>query len=135
MPELIEQLSAVTPLPPGDIIFTGTAAGVAPGRDPQRWLAPGDVPATCIEGLGEMRTGSLMSYLDLQGGPLSLHGLLSVTIGVPNVAETSAYYEEFGLAPSGDGWFSTRDAGRQLRIVPALTPAAGRAAGRRRRPR
>ncbi len=52
---------------------------------------------------------------------MSLHGLLSVTIGVPNVAETSAYYEEFGLAPSGDGWFSTRDAGRQLRIVPAPT--------------
>jgi catechol 2,3-dioxygenase-like lactoylglutathione lyase family enzyme len=52
---------------------------------------------------------------------MSLHGLLSVTIGVPNVAETSAYYEEFGLAPSADGWFSTRDAGRQLRIVPAPT--------------
>jgi catechol 2,3-dioxygenase-like lactoylglutathione lyase family enzyme len=52
---------------------------------------------------------------------LSLHGLLSVTIGVPNVAATSAYYEEFGLAPAGDGWFSTRDAGRQLRIVPAAT--------------
>jgi catechol 2,3-dioxygenase-like lactoylglutathione lyase family enzyme len=52
---------------------------------------------------------------------LSLHGLLSVTIGVPNVAATSAYYEEFGLTPSGDGWFSTRDAGRQLRIVAAPT--------------
>ena len=30
---------------------------------------------------------------------MSLHGLLSVTIGVPNVEETSAYYTEFGLAP------------------------------------
>jgi catechol 2,3-dioxygenase-like lactoylglutathione lyase family enzyme len=30
---------------------------------------------------------------------MSLHGLLSVTIGVPNVEETAAYYTEFGLAP------------------------------------
>jgi catechol 2,3-dioxygenase-like lactoylglutathione lyase family enzyme len=31
---------------------------------------------------------------------MSLHGLLSVTMGVPNVAETAAYYTDFGLAPS-----------------------------------
>ena len=43
VPELIEQLSAVTPLLPGDIIFTGTPSGVGMGRSPQRWLAPGDV--------------------------------------------------------------------------------------------
>ncbi len=52
---------------------------------------------------------------------MSLHGLLSVTIGVPNVAETAAYYTEFGLEPGDDGWFSTTDAGRQLRLVPAPT--------------
>jgi hypothetical protein len=52
---------------------------------------------------------------------MSLHGLRSVTIGVPNVEETAAYYAEFGLAPEADGWFSTRDAGRQLRLVPAPT--------------
>ena len=52
---------------------------------------------------------------------MSLHGLLSVTMGVPNVDETAAYYAEFGLAPEGDGWFSTLDAGRQLRIVHAPT--------------
>jgi catechol 2,3-dioxygenase-like lactoylglutathione lyase family enzyme len=52
---------------------------------------------------------------------MSLHGLLSVTIGVPNVEETAAYYAEFGLAPEADGWFSTLDAGRQLRILPAPT--------------
>ena len=28
---------------------------------------------------------------------MSLHSLLSVTIGVPNVEETAAYYAEFGL--------------------------------------
>ncbi|MGC1286822.1 MAG: dioxygenase, partial [Streptosporangiaceae bacterium] len=52
---------------------------------------------------------------------MSLHGLLSVTMGVPNVAETAAYYTDFGLAPSGDGWLSTTDAGRQLRIEYAPT--------------
>ena len=52
---------------------------------------------------------------------MSLHGLLSVTMGVPNVDETAAYYNDFGLAPEEDGWFSTRDAGRQLRIVHAPT--------------
>ena len=52
---------------------------------------------------------------------MSLHGLLSVTIGVPNVEETAAYYTDFGLAPTGDSWFSTTDAGRQLRIVHAPT--------------
>jgi 2,4-diketo-3-deoxy-L-fuconate hydrolase len=55
VPELIEQLSRVTPLLPGDIIFTGTPSGVGMGRNPQRWLAPGDVLTTYIEGIGEMR--------------------------------------------------------------------------------
>ena len=50
---------------------------------------------------------------------MSLHGLLSVTIGVPNVEETAAYYTDFGLAPAAGGWFSTVDGGPQLRIVPA----------------
>jgi catechol 2,3-dioxygenase-like lactoylglutathione lyase family enzyme len=52
---------------------------------------------------------------------MSLHGLLSATIGVPNAAETAAYYTDFGLEPAADGWLSSRDAGRQLRIVNAPT--------------
>ena len=55
VPGLIEQLSRVTPLLPGDLIFTGTPSGVGSGRNPQRWLAPGDVLTTYIEGIGEMR--------------------------------------------------------------------------------
>ena len=50
---------------------------------------------------------------------MSLHSLLSVTIGVPNVGETAAYYADFGLTPADDGWFSTADAGRQLRLLPS----------------
>jgi catechol 2,3-dioxygenase-like lactoylglutathione lyase family enzyme len=52
---------------------------------------------------------------------MSLHRLASVTMGVPDTASTAAYYTQFGLAPGGDGWFSTCDGGDQLRIVPAPT--------------
>lgn len=52
---------------------------------------------------------------------MALHSLSAVTIGVPNVAETIAYYTEFGLQPEDNGWFTTLDGGRQLRIVYAET--------------
>lgn len=55
VPALIAGLSAVLPLLPGDVIFTGTPAGVGLGRDPQRWLAPGDDLVSTIEGIGELR--------------------------------------------------------------------------------
>jgi 2-keto-4-pentenoate hydratase/2-oxohepta-3-ene-1,7-dioic acid hydratase in catechol pathway len=55
VPDLIEQLSRVTPLLPGDVIFTGTPGGVGMARSPQRWLGPGDVLTSYIEGIGEMR--------------------------------------------------------------------------------
>ncbi|BCB82038.1 fumarylacetoacetate hydrolase family protein [Phytohabitans flavus] len=55
IPELIEYLSGVCTLLPGDLIFTGTPPGVGMGRKPPRYLAPGDVMETTIEGLGTMR--------------------------------------------------------------------------------
>ncbi|WP_236793728.1 fumarylacetoacetate hydrolase family protein [Amycolatopsis sp. GM8] len=53
--ELIAQLSAVTPLLPGDVIFTGTPSGVGLGRTPPRWLKPGDELVSYVRGVGEMR--------------------------------------------------------------------------------
>ncbi|MEU3735106.1 fumarylacetoacetate hydrolase family protein [Streptomyces sp. NPDC033538] len=55
IPELITRLSAVCPLLPGDLIFTGTPAGVGGARTPQKFLAPGDVLVTWIEGIGTLR--------------------------------------------------------------------------------
>jgi len=55
VPALIENLSASTPLLPGDVIFTGTPSGVGLGRTPQRWLADGDTLTSHIESLGGMR--------------------------------------------------------------------------------
>jgi catechol 2,3-dioxygenase-like lactoylglutathione lyase family enzyme len=52
---------------------------------------------------------------------MALHQLMSFILGVPNLGETAAYYREFGLSDDGDGWFATRDGGRQLRLVPAAT--------------
>jgi len=55
VPQLVAKMSAVLPLLPGDVIFTGTPAGVGLGRDPQRWLARGDELVSYVEGIGELR--------------------------------------------------------------------------------
>jgi 2-keto-4-pentenoate hydratase/2-oxohepta-3-ene-1,7-dioic acid hydratase in catechol pathway len=55
IPELIEVLSAGMTLEPGDIIATGTPAGVAAGSDPPRWLQVGDVLEAEIGGIGLLR--------------------------------------------------------------------------------
>lgn len=55
VPALIAALSRDLALLPGDILFTGTPAGVGMGRAPQRWLAPGDELVSHVEGIGELR--------------------------------------------------------------------------------
>ena len=50
--DLIEDLSTVFTLEPGDIIATGTPAGVGAGRNPQEWLYDGDVLEATVEGIG-----------------------------------------------------------------------------------
>ena len=52
---LIERLSAICPLLPGDLIFTGTPAGVGMGRNPEKYLKAGDEVVSRIEGIGEIR--------------------------------------------------------------------------------
>ncbi|NBH02277.1 fumarylacetoacetate hydrolase [Amycolatopsis sp. SID8362] len=53
--ELIARLSAVCPLLPGDLIFTGTPPGVGHARTPRRYLRPGDEVITRVEGIGQLR--------------------------------------------------------------------------------
>jgi 2-keto-4-pentenoate hydratase/2-oxohepta-3-ene-1,7-dioic acid hydratase in catechol pathway len=55
VPRLIAGLSATVPLLPGDLIFTGTPAGVGLGREPQRWLRPGEELVSYVTGIGELR--------------------------------------------------------------------------------
>ncbi len=52
--ELITRLEALHRLQPGDVIATGTPAGVAPAHKPPRWLTGGDVMAAEVEGLGRL---------------------------------------------------------------------------------
>jgi 2-keto-4-pentenoate hydratase/2-oxohepta-3-ene-1,7-dioic acid hydratase in catechol pathway len=52
--ELITRLSEVVELYPGDVIFTGTPSGVGAGRTPPRFLRPGNVLRSRIEGIGEL---------------------------------------------------------------------------------
>ncbi|MCB0687395.1 MAG: fumarylacetoacetate hydrolase family protein [Saprospiraceae bacterium] len=49
---LVSYLSQYMSLMPGDIISTGTPAGVGLGLNPQRYLKPGDVMELGVEGLG-----------------------------------------------------------------------------------
>ena len=53
--ELVEFVSSWATLEPGDLIFTGTPSGVGDGREPPRYLSPGNVVETEIEGVGTMR--------------------------------------------------------------------------------
>ncbi|GAA2037431.1 fumarylacetoacetate hydrolase family protein [Catenulispora yoronensis] len=52
---LVARLSSLLPLHPGDVIFTGTPAGVGLSRTPPRWLVPGDVLVSEVEGIGTLR--------------------------------------------------------------------------------
>jgi 2-keto-4-pentenoate hydratase/2-oxohepta-3-ene-1,7-dioic acid hydratase in catechol pathway len=54
IPRLIAEISAVVRLEPGDVIATGTPAGVGIGFTPPRFLAPGDRMEVTIDGIGTL---------------------------------------------------------------------------------
>jgi 2-keto-4-pentenoate hydratase/2-oxohepta-3-ene-1,7-dioic acid hydratase in catechol pathway len=53
--DLVARLSAVCPLLPGDLIFTGTPAGVGNRMQPPRYLRPGETLISRVDGVGEIR--------------------------------------------------------------------------------
>jgi 2-keto-4-pentenoate hydratase/2-oxohepta-3-ene-1,7-dioic acid hydratase in catechol pathway len=55
VPTLVSYISQFMSLLPGDVISTGTPAGVAMGHTPLRFLQPGDVVELGIDGLGSSR--------------------------------------------------------------------------------
>jgi 2-keto-4-pentenoate hydratase/2-oxohepta-3-ene-1,7-dioic acid hydratase in catechol pathway len=55
IPRLVAELSGVLPLWPGDVIFTGTPAGVGIVRQPAKFLQPGQVLESWVEGIGTIR--------------------------------------------------------------------------------
>jgi acylpyruvate hydrolase len=53
--ELVAYLTSIMTMEPGDLVLTGTPAGVGMGMDPPQYLEPGDVFEVRIEGLGALR--------------------------------------------------------------------------------
>ncbi|WP_062202016.1 fumarylacetoacetate hydrolase family protein [Demequina salsinemoris] len=56
IPELMARLSAVVTLMPGDLIFSGTPAGIGNRRTPPRFLRPGETLTSAIESVGTITT-------------------------------------------------------------------------------
>jgi 2,4-didehydro-3-deoxy-L-rhamnonate hydrolase len=56
IPFLVEYISNIVTLLPGDLIFTGTPSGVGSGMKPPRFLAAGDEVRTSIDGIGSLHT-------------------------------------------------------------------------------
>jgi len=52
--DLVIYISQITTLEPGDLISTGTPAGVGYGREPPIFLRPGQVVRSWVEGIGEL---------------------------------------------------------------------------------
>jgi 2-keto-4-pentenoate hydratase/2-oxohepta-3-ene-1,7-dioic acid hydratase in catechol pathway len=54
VPELLVRLSRICRLFPGDLVFTGTPAGVGNARSPKRFIRPGEVLVSELEGVGRL---------------------------------------------------------------------------------
>jgi 2-keto-4-pentenoate hydratase/2-oxohepta-3-ene-1,7-dioic acid hydratase in catechol pathway len=57
VPHLMEYISTILPLTPGDVIVTGTPGGVGAKRTPPLWMKPGDTVEVEIGGIGVLRNG------------------------------------------------------------------------------
>ena len=54
VPRLLAELSQVVDLLPGDLVFTGTPAGVGIVQQPPRFLSPGETITSWVEGIGSI---------------------------------------------------------------------------------
>jgi acylpyruvate hydrolase len=52
--DIVQYVSTIVTLEPGDVFSTGTPGGVGAGMQPPQFLQPGQVVRTSIEGLGEL---------------------------------------------------------------------------------
>ena len=64
VPYIVAYVSRFMALMPGDIIITGTPAGVGLGMDPQVFLKAGDEMVLGVEGLGEQRQSVVAHRLE-----------------------------------------------------------------------
>jgi len=69
VPFLVSYVSQFMTLLPGDVISTGTPAGVGLGHKPPQYLRAGDVVEWGIEGLGQSRQRAIVEMGTLGGFP------------------------------------------------------------------
>ncbi len=69
VPTLIAWLSHITPLFPGDLIFTGTPSGIGSSRTPPRFLQPGDDLSSHVQGIGTIRQRVVGPTYDAPSAP------------------------------------------------------------------
>lgn len=65
VPDLIEYLSHIIVLQPGDLIFTGTPSGIGAVRNPPRFLTAKDVITSSVSGAGQLR----LTFVDREDLP------------------------------------------------------------------
>jgi len=65
---LLAELSAIMTLEPGDVVATGTPAGVGVARKPRRWIRPGERVRVEIERLGALENLAVAEHDDARGG-------------------------------------------------------------------
>lgn len=61
---LVAYVSTMITLEPGDLILTGTPGGVGRARTPERYLVPGEVVETAVEGIGTLRNLVVAEQVD-----------------------------------------------------------------------
>ena len=103
IPFLIETLSAAQTLQPGDVIATGTPAGVGFGFDPKIWLHPGDVVEISVTGLGRLTNkiakadamSSILNYIAPAAVPVANERTVEGR-GLISVDSKRLYYQRKG---------------------------------------
>ncbi|MFI6438040.1 fumarylacetoacetate hydrolase family protein [Streptomyces sp. NPDC050759] len=75
IPRLIAWISAICPILPGDLLFTGTPSGIGGARNPRRFLAPTEELHSWVEGIGSLRN-------PLVAGPTYPDGLVPMPEGL-----------------------------------------------------
>ncbi|MFC9518956.1 fumarylacetoacetate hydrolase family protein, partial [Nocardiaceae bacterium NPDC056970] len=58
--KLVEYISHIVTLAPGDVIITGTTGGVGHARKPARYIGDGDTVEVSVEGLGSVRNKTIV---------------------------------------------------------------------------
>ncbi|OAL40103.1 hypothetical protein AYO20_00521 [Fonsecaea nubica] len=117
IPTLIETLSAAQTLQPGDVLATGTPAGVGFGFDPKVWLHPGDEVKISVTGLGTL-TNKIAS-------PESRNSILNhiVSPAVPVVNDRTAEGRGLSSVGSKQLFYQRKggdDAGRPIYFIHGL---------------